>query len=309
MRIPALLILLVAGLGACRNFDPRQPRESGPAQIVSIVVRTDPPGAQVRVGRGSKTWTTPCDIADYAITKGTHDVEVSLLGYQTVTTKAKYDGYDPVILELKLSRNAGAAAVVEPAPPPAPVPVPAPAPAPAPRPVVEVPAAPPVVQSEPAKGGLRIRITPVSGRVRLKAPSVITDVDKPGEFFVPNAPSGRVILEFLDQKTDAVIQSVEYSQVGELPAGAKAPDPATPEADRVGEVKVVSKTYGVFVKLDPGLMLQPGEEILVYRDGREVARTKILKVTKADAAYPDGAAQVQKESAIQKGDEVRRQKP
>ena len=77
----------------------------------------------------------------------------------------------------------------------------------------------------------------------------------------------------------------------------------------MGEIKVVSKTYGVFVKLDPGLSLEPGEEILIFRDGREVARTKILKITKADEKYPDGAAQVQKEGAIQKGDEVRRTKP
>jgi hypothetical protein len=77
----------------------------------------------------------------------------------------------------------------------------------------------------------------------------------------------------------------------------------------VGEVMVVSKTYGVYVKLDPGLDVQPGEEILIFRDGREVARTKILKIAKADAGYPDGAAQVQKEGSIQKGDEVRRSKP
>ena len=73
-------------------------------------------------------------------------------------------------------------------------------------------------------------------------------------------------------------------------------------------MKVVSKTYGVFVKLDPGLALQPGEEILIYRDGREVARSRILRVTGGDAAYPDGAAQVQKDDSIHKGDEVRRPK-
>ena len=89
----------------------------------------------------------------------------------------------------------------------------------------------------------------------------------------------------------------------------KAPEAPVVEAARVGEVKVVSKTYGVFVKLDPGLALQPGEEILIYRDGREVARSKILRITRGDSAYPDGAAQVQKDSSIQKGDEVRRPRP
>ena len=42
---------------------------------------------------------------------------------------------------------------------------------------------------------------------------------------------------------------------------------------------------------------------------REIARTRILKVTKSDAIYPDGAVQVPKDGPIQKGDEVRRTKP
>jgi len=111
-----------------------------------------------------------------------------------------------------------------------------------------------------------------------------------------------------------LIATVEFAP-NAAPAAAVNPppapqkDPVVLEADRVGQVKLVSKTYGVFVKLDPGLSLQPGEEILIFRDGKEVARTKILKVTKSDENYPDGAAQVQREGAIQKGDEVRRTKP
>jgi hypothetical protein len=93
------------------------------------------------------------------------------------------------------------------------------------------------------------------------------------------------------------------------PPAVPKPDPVPADGDRVGQVKLVSKTFGVFVKLDPDVLLQPGEEIIVFRDGKEVARTKILKVTQSDPNYPDGAAQVQREGAIQKGDEVRRSKP
>jgi hypothetical protein len=107
-----------------------------------------------------------------------------------------------------------------------------------------------------------------------------------------------------------VLQTVEFEAGVAAPAAVVRPgEPLAPAADRVGEVKVVSKTYGVYVKLDPGLDVQPGEEIIIYREGREVARTKILKIAKADSGYPDGAAQVQKEGSIQKGDEVRRSKP
>ena len=141
---------------------------------------------------------------------------------------------------------------------------------------------------------------------------MVTDPDKPGEYFLPHVPPDKALVEFLDPKTDAVVQSVEFAPPAAAPAAVRPPEPKESlnvEADRVGEIKLVSKTYGVFVKLDPGLALQPGEEILIFRDGREVARSKILRITKADPGYPDGAAQVQKDGSIQKGDEVRRQKP
>ena len=144
-----------------------------------------------------------------------------------------------------------------------------------------------------------------------------TDFTLPSEYFLPDVPPEKVLVEFLDPKTDMVLQSIEISQLSAPAPAVKPPappppvvkDPVPAEADRVGEVKLVSKTYGVFVKLDPGLTLQPGEEILIFREGKEVARTKILKITKGDDNYPDGAAQVQKEGAIKKGDEVRRSKP
>jgi hypothetical protein len=302
-RMPMVLILL-AGLGACRGMDPRQPHDVGEPQLVSLVVHSEPPGAQVRVNKLQKTWTTPCDIADFSLTKGTHEVEVSLAGYQTVVTKVRYDGYDPAIVQVKLIPFAASpvAAPVPVAPPPPP-PVAAPAPAPA-------PAAP--AKLEATAGGTRLRVAPGAWRIRIHAKSVIADPEKPGEYLLPQVPPDAVMVEFLDPKTDAVLQSVEFAPP--LPPAAAAVKPPEPkeappaEPDRVGEVKVVSKTYGVFVKLDPGLALQPGEEILIYRDGREVARSRILKITRGDAAYPDGAAQVQKDGSIQKGDEVRRPK-
>ncbi|HEV3029592.1 MAG TPA: PEGA domain-containing protein [Planctomycetota bacterium] len=316
MKIAALFLALASALGACRSRDPHQLRESGEPQLVALVVRSEPPAARVRVNKLEKTWLTPCDIADFSLGRGVIDVEISMPGYQTASTKVKYDGYDPVILQVKLSRLAG----------PDPDPAPLAAPAPPPRPLAPAPVEPPpspvkasedrpgsgaaVFQS--AAGGTRLRVNSAGSKVRIQAKSVVTDPDKPGEYFLPYVPPDKVVVEFLDPKTDAVLQSVEFAPPAVAPASVKPPEPREApavEADRVGEIKLVSKTYGVFVKLDPGLALQPGEEILIFRDGREVARSKILKITKADPGYPDGAAQVQKDGSIQKGDEVRRQKP
>ena len=146
---------------------------------------------------------------------------------------------------------------------------------------------------------------------------MVSEPEKPGEYLLPDVPPDKVVVELLDPKTDALIASVEFAPPATPVAAAPVnpppalpkPDPAPLEADRVGQVKLVSKTFGVFVKLDPDVVLQPGEEIIVFRDGKEIARTKILKVTPADPNYPAGAAQVQREGAIQKGDEVRRTKP
>lgn len=314
MRLTSVMLLL-ATLGACRAMDPRQPHDQGEAQIVALVVHSEPSGAQVRVNNGQKTWTTPCDIADYSISKGTVDVEISLGGYQTVLTKVKYDGYDPVHMNVRLQRNGGpapAAAVAAPAP--AVAPLPAPQPEPEAKIVTKLPesAPAPAATVTPAAGGSVLRIRSANARLRIQAKAVVTDASRPGEYFLPNVPPDKVVVEFLDPATGAVMSSVEFEAGVAAPAAARPPDPVEPRpapADRVGEVKVVSKTYGVYVKLDPGLDVQPGEEIVIWRDGREVARTKILKVAKADAGYPDGAAQVQKEGSIQKGDEVRRSKP
>src|SRR5215471_568135 len=91
-------ILAVAALlmGCERRAQYLREREGGgDAQVVAISVRTDPPGAKVTVGRLERTWVTPCDIADYAIHRGKHEVVVSLDGYETITTRVSYDGRDP----------------------------------------------------------------------------------------------------------------------------------------------------------------------------------------------------------------------
>jgi hypothetical protein len=271
-------------------MDPRQPREAGEAQIVALVVRSEPAEAIVTVNKLAKTWKTPCEIADWSLSKGPIEVEISLAGFETQRTRAQYDGNDPVILQVRL-RPLGAVAPVAKAPEPAPL------------------------KGAVTPSGTWLKTTTQGARLRIEAKTVVTDPSRPGELFLPNVPPEKVRVEFLDPRTDAVLHTVEFSPGPGPSTGGRAPEPGDPppalatEADRVGEVKVVSKTYGVFVKLDAGLALQPGEEILVYRDGREIARTKILKVTKADASYPDGAVQVSKDGSIQKGDEVRRPKP
>jgi hypothetical protein len=80
-------------------------------------------------------------------------------------------------------------------------------------------------------------------------------------------------------------------------------------AERVGKVQLVHKLYGVFVKLDPGFAAGPGEEIVIVRDGKEVARSTVVRVASADETYPDGAIQLSRDRIeIRKGDEIRRPK-
>lgn len=306
MRIWTAAILAAVSLSACR-YEHRQAQGTREAQVIALSVRSEPSGAKVRVNQLARTWTTPCNIADYTLQKGPLNLEVTLEGYAPIRKQVVYDGSEPVDVRLKLEALAPAPVAAAPEPPKA---VPAPPPA--------EPAAPSPVAVETTAGGTRIKVSAKDVKIRIQARTVVTDPEKPGEFFLPNVPPDKVVVEFLDPKTDAPLQAVEFtpSKAPEAPLRPPTPTPApavkeTPAvgADRVGEVKVVSKTYGVFVKLDPGLSVQPGEEILIYRDGREIARTKILKITKGDAVYPDGAAQVQKDGPIQKGDEVRRPKP
>lgn len=312
MRMGMTAALILASLAACRRPDYRTTRDVGEPQIVALSVRTQPAGAAVKVNKIDRVWTTPCDVADFSIGRGPIEVQVSLEGYETVSTKVPYDGEHPATLKLKLKATSGAAAK-EPAPAPEPE-KPIVVKLPEPPPVAKDPEPPPApVKIEPAAGGTRVKLTTPNAKVRIQAKSVVSEPDRPGELFIPDSPAGKTVIELLDPKTEAVVASVEFER-STLPAAVKQPpvapkDPVTAEADRVGEVKLVHKTYGVFVKLDPGLSLQPGEEIIVFRGGREVARTKILKITGSDGAYPDGAAEVRTEGSIQKGDEVRRPKP
>lgn len=312
MKMGMLALLVTASLGACRRDEYLRDRDEREPQIVSISVRTEPRGATVRVNQLERSWTTPCDIADYSLQRGKHRVDVELEGYLPVSREVYYDGQRPVSMQLKLRPKEGPAPVAA-------KPVEQPKPAPPsvvepPKPAEEPKPAP--VKIEAVPGGTRLKVTAPNAKIRIQAKTVVSEADRPGEIFLPDVPPDKVVVELLDPKTDAVIASVEFAPTAGAAAKAPLPppvpapkDPLPADVDRVGEVKVVSKTYGVFVKLDPGLSLQPGEEILIYRDGKEIARTKILKITKSDDRYPDGAAQVQKEGSIQKGDEVRRTKP
>lgn len=79
--------------------------------------------------------------------------------------------------------------------------------------------------------------------------------------------------------------------------------------ERLGQIQLASRVYGIYVKLDPGFAAKPGEEVVIVRDGREVARTKIVRVLSGDPRYPAGAAQtVTDPGEVRKGDEVRRVK-
>jgi hypothetical protein len=81
------------------------------------------------------------------------------------------------------------------------------------------------------------------------------------------------------------------------------------DAERLGKVQLVHRLYGVFVKLDPGFVAGPGEEIVIVRDGKEVARSTVVRVASADETYPDGAIQLSRDRIeIKKGDEIRRAK-
>lgn len=151
--------------------------------------------------------------------------------------------------------------------------------------------------------GPRIKVRSPGGLVRVSVggKQVAEVASKPDEVVQLAVPAGPVHVDFVDAKTGKVTHSVDLS-----PDGAEPPPLA--EGDRVGQVQLVHPVYGVFVRLDPGLQLVPGDEIVIAREGREVARAKVVRVAGADASYPDGAAQVARAAAVRKGDEVRRPK-
>lgn len=160
-------------------------------------------------------------------------------------------------------------------------------------------AAPALQEAEPSERPWEIRVTSRGERVRVKSGETLLGESPsgPGQPVRLRVPRGPVRVELVDA-AGAVAAAVEL---------VERPEEKAPSAARVGEVKLVHRVYGVFVKLDPGLELRPGEEIVVVREGREVARTRILEITSGDETYPAGAARLPRGDApIRKGDEVRR---
>ena len=412
-----ILILLSAAVlvPACGMREGRV-RES--SELVALVVRTTPAGAQLRVGRIERAWTTPCDVADPALRRGPLDLTVTLDGYETVTRRVMWDGEVPARLEVALVPRTGTI-VVQNAPPGAAVlllrappgvkaefvrlwgedaeslksalegltdedaaaakarihelmasPLPAVAEAAKKRdaagagaPAVQVthrvtadaagvarltyvpatwtlhllvtragapdfvqmdvkpdlkapltialPAPPkppePVRPPDAAPGAALAKLTvkAAGDRVRVTAGGkVVADVPThPDESVKLTVPREKVLVEFLDSKTGAVTGSVELVPEAEAP-------PAAGDPERVGRIQLSNPKFGVFVRLEPGQELGIGEWVAIYREGRELARAKILRVCAGDATYPAGAAMLSNEAAIaRKGDEARRVKP
>jgi hypothetical protein len=236
MKRTVLLVLAAAG---CRAYPEREP--------AALIVRTEPPGAAVRVGKLEQEWVTPCEIAHPSIRRGRVEIALSLDGHEPQVHQVSYDGRSACRVEVKLAPRAAPAQVL-------------------------------------AQGGGNLVRVSAGGRVVAEVPT--RDV--------------KVRVELLDAETGTVRRSVDL-----------APEvvPPPPGAARVGQVQLVHRVFGVFVRLDAGLSVAPGEEVVIVREGREVARTKVLQVTSADGRYPDGAAQAPADGAgIRKGDEVRRAK-
>lgn len=110
------VLAVAAAVPACGSYDWRRGESPDPDSIVSLVVRSEPAGAQVRVNHLGGFWTTPCDVAAAEIRRGPLDVTVSLEGYETVTRRLPWDGENPARLDLKLVPRAGGI-VVQNAPP------------------------------------------------------------------------------------------------------------------------------------------------------------------------------------------------
>jgi hypothetical protein len=163
--------------------------------------------------------------------------------------------------------------------------------------------APPPGPAQNAQGP-RIQVRSPGGIVRVSSGGkpVAEAASKAGELVEVPVPAGPVHVDFVDARTGVVTHSVDL-----LPEGAAAPPPPA-EGNRVGQVQLVHPVFGVFVRLDPGLQLLPGDEIVIAREGREVARTKVVRVAGADATYPDGAVEVIRAVSVRKGDEVLRPK-
>jgi hypothetical protein len=97
------LVLALSFLVACRRAESRQAVDPVEAQVVALTVWSEPAGANVKVGRIERTWTTPCDVADFSLQqRGMIDVEISLEGHETAARRVWHDGQAPTFLEVKL---------------------------------------------------------------------------------------------------------------------------------------------------------------------------------------------------------------
>jgi hypothetical protein len=131
---------------------------------------------------------------------------------------------------------------------------------------------------------------------------------------VPAAPDGVRLVRISSGGQIVAELPLRLGEAVEVPVSGptvrvEVTDAPAAGGERLGRIQLASRVYGIFVKLDPGFAAKPGEEVVIVRDGREVARTKIVRVMSGDPRYPDGAAQtVTDPGAVRKGDEVRRVK-
>ncbi len=134
---------------------------------------------------------------------------------------------------------------------------------------------------------------------------------KPGEEAPAGAENAKARIRVSQGDKVLAELALEPGRPAELPGGLRLEllEPAV-EGERVGKVQLVHRLYGVFVKLDPGFVAGPGEEIVIVRGGKEVARSTVVRVASADETYPDGAIQLSRDKLeIRKGDEIRRVQP
>ena len=90
------------------------------------------------------------------------------------------------------------------------------------------------------------------------------------------------------------------------PAPARAPEWVKPPP-RVGVLQLVSDQYGIFLKLDEGAAVQPGDALEVVRGGEAIGELTAFKAIKADETYKFGGLECRRvRGEFKKGDEVRR---
>jgi predicted Ser/Thr protein kinase/tetratricopeptide (TPR) repeat protein len=161
--VAVLAALLVAGAGAGAVWYLKQPAPAV-ADVVALVVESEPGGATVSVEGASRTWTTPASIRASELRAGPLDVTVSRAGYESVIRSGLSRPGDgkPVVLREPLRKE-------EPAPPP---------PTPAAELVLEIETVPP--QATVSVGGRE-----------WKSPAKLTDQDlPPGAYTIQVSLSG-----------------------------------------------------------------------------------------------------------------------